>query len=94
MSGAEILSRPYLCASRCLTRTSEGIHEGGEGPGEHLEEGVSYWVALGPTQCCVLQDVWNTSAVHWGRAETNTEGGVCVCVWRGGGGEGGEETIA
>ena len=75
-----MLSRSYLCISRFLTLTSEGIHEGGEGPSEHLKEGVSDWVSLGPTQCCVLQDVWNTCAVHWGGAKTNTEGDVCVCV--------------
>lgn len=73
------MSQPYLCGSRCLTLTSAGIHEGGEGASEHLEEGVSNWVALGPTQGSVLQDVCNTSAVHWGGAETNTEGGVSVC---------------
>jgi len=68
------VSRPYVCGSRCLTLTSAGIHEGGEGPCEHLEEGVSNRVALGPTQGSVFQDVCNTSAVHWGGAETNTKG--------------------
>ena len=52
--------------------TSKSIHEGGERSSEHLEEGVSDRVSLGPAERRVFQDVGNTSAVHWCCAETNT----------------------
>lgn len=55
-----------------LLLTCEGVHEGGEGPVEHLEERISARILLGSTKNRVLQDVWDPRAVHWGRPELDT----------------------
>lgn len=49
--------------------TCKGVHEGGQGPVEHLEERVSAGIARGPTQHRVLQDVRDPCAVHGSRSE-------------------------
>ena len=54
-------------------RTCEGVHEGGQGACEHLEERVSARILLRSTQHRVLQDVRDPGAVHGGRSELDTE---------------------
>ena len=52
--------------------TGEGVHEGGEGAVEHLEEGVSAGEPLGATQHRVLQDVGDPRAVPGGGPQHDT----------------------
>lgn len=49
--------------------TCESVHEGGQGPGEHLEERISAGILLRSTQHRVLQDVRDSGAVHGGRSQ-------------------------
>lgn len=56
-----------------LLPTCEGVHEGGQGSVEHLEERVSAGILLRSTKHCVLQDVWDPCAIHGGRPELDTE---------------------
>lgn len=49
--------------------TCEGVHEGGQGPIQHLEEGVSARVLAGAAQDRVLQDVGDAGAVQGRGAE-------------------------
>lgn len=49
--------------------TCEGVHESGQGPIQHLEEGVSARVLLRAAQDRVLQDVRDAGAVQGGGAE-------------------------
>lgn len=56
----------------CLC-TCKSVHECGERPVEHLEEGVSAGILLGPTQHRVLQDVRDPCAVHGSRSELDTK---------------------
>lgn len=53
--------------------TCEGIHEGGQGPVEHLKEGIPARILLRSTQNRVLQDVGDPGAVHGGGPELDTE---------------------
>ncbi len=60
------------------TRTSESIHEGGERASEHLKERISHGKLLRSTECGMLQNVRDTSAVQGYGTEPNTgwEGGM------------------
>lgn len=53
--------------------TCESVHECGQGPVEHLEEGVPAGVLVRSTENRVLQDVWDPCAVHGSRSELDTE---------------------
>lgn len=55
-------------------RTCEGVHERGQRPVEHLEEGVSAGVLLRPAQHRVLQDVRDPRAVQRSGSELDAEG--------------------
>lgn len=59
--------------SKLSFHTCECIHEGGQRPIQHLEEGVSAGIFLRSTQHCMLQDVWYPCAVHGGRPELDTK---------------------
>lgn len=52
--------------------TREGVHECGQRPVQHLEEGVSAGVPLRAAQDRVLQDVGGAAAVGGGGAELHT----------------------
>lgn len=54
-------------------RTREGVHERGQRPVEHLEEGVSAGILLRPTQHRVLQDVRDPRAVQGSGSELDAE---------------------
>lgn len=59
-------------ARRAHPLTCEGVHEGGQRPIEHLEEGVSARVLLRATQDSVLQHVRDAGAVPGRGAELHT----------------------
>ena len=53
--------------------TCKSIHEGRKRSVEHLEEWISNWKPLWATQGSVLQNMRNSSAVHWSSPESHTE---------------------
>lgn len=57
-----------------ISLTCEGIHKRGQWPVEHFKERISAWILLRTTKDCMLKNMGDSSAVHRGRPELDTEG--------------------